>query len=98
MASHTPPTAEPLAARPPLVSDGASAVSATMLSQSPRLDRDSAIHSRRNGLIDSTPGFAGMVAPRSAAPGLPPVGAAPVAPGAEVHGVKRIGTAGRIIG
>ena len=34
----------------------ASAVSATMLSQSPRLDRDSAIHRRRNGLIDRTPG------------------------------------------
>ena len=54
--SHTPPTAEPLAARPPVASEGASTVSATMLSQSPRLDRDSAIHSRRNGLIESTPG------------------------------------------
>ena len=53
--SHTPLTAEPLAARPPVTSEGASAVSATMLSQSPRLDRDSAIHSRRNGLIDRTP-------------------------------------------
>src|SRR6266571_2655884 len=31
----------------PPASDGASAVSATMLSQSPRLDRDSAIQSRR---------------------------------------------------
>ena len=56
VASHTPPTAEPLAARPPEVSEGASAVSATMLSQSPRLDRDSAIHSRRNGLTERTPG------------------------------------------
>ena len=54
--SHTPPTAEPLAATPPEASDGASTVSATILSQSPRLDRDSAIHSRRKGLIDSTPG------------------------------------------
>ena len=33
----------------------ASTVSATMLSQSPRLDRDSAIHSRRNGRMESTP-------------------------------------------
>jgi hypothetical protein len=56
VASHTPPTAELLATAPPVASEGASAVSATMLSQSPRLDRDSAIHSRRNGLIDSTPG------------------------------------------
>src|SRR5450755_4983664 len=55
VASHTALTAEPLAAGPPDVSDGASTVSATMLSQSPRLDRDSAIHSRRNGLIDSAP-------------------------------------------
>jgi hypothetical protein len=56
VASQTPLTAEPLAARPPEASEGASAVRATMLSQSPRLDRDSAIHSRRNGLMDSTPG------------------------------------------
>src|SRR6185437_9643261 len=56
VASHTPPTAEPFATAPPEASDGASAVSATMLSQSPRLDRDSAIHRRRNGLIDRTPG------------------------------------------
>ena len=56
VASHTPPTAEPFATAPPEASEGASAVSATMLSQSPRLDRDSAIHSRRNGLIDRTPG------------------------------------------
>ena len=56
VASHTPTTAEPLAAAPPEASEGASAVSATMLSQSPRLDRDNAIHSRRNGLIDRTPG------------------------------------------
>ena len=56
VASHTPLTAEPLAATPPDASDGASTVSATMLSQSPRLDRDSAIHSLRNGLMERTPG------------------------------------------
>ena len=56
VASHTPLTAEPLAARPPVASDGASTVSATMLSQSPRLDSDSAIHNRRNGLMERTPG------------------------------------------
>jgi hypothetical protein len=39
-----------------------------------------------------------MVAPRSTAPELPPVGTTPVARGAEVHSVKRIGTAGRMIG
>ena len=54
--SHTALTAEPLAARPPEASEGASTVSATILSQSPRLDKDNAIHSRRKGLIDSTPG------------------------------------------
>src|SRR5208337_2869824 len=54
--SHTALTAEPLAAGPPDASEGASTVSATMLSQSPRLDRDSAIHSRRNGLMERTPG------------------------------------------
>ena len=56
VASQTPPTAEPLATAPPEASVGASAVSATMLSQSPRLDSDNAIQSRRNGLIDRTPG------------------------------------------
>ena len=56
VASHTPPTAELLATAPPPASEGASAVSATMLSQSPRLDSDSAIHSRRNGRMASTPG------------------------------------------
>ena len=74
VASHTPPTAEPFATAPPVASEGASAVSATMLSQSPRLDRDSAIHSRRNGLIDRTPCPAltpGMVAPRGAVSGFP---------------------------
>src|SRR5215467_449014 len=55
VASQTPPTAELLATAPPEVSEGASAVSATMLSQSPRLDRDNALHSARNGLMDSTP-------------------------------------------
>src|SRR5579875_3789181 len=36
-------------------SEGASAVSATMDSQSPRLDSDRAVHSRRNGLTDRAP-------------------------------------------
>ena len=36
------------------VRSAASASSAKMLSQSPRLDRDRAIHSRRNGLTDRT--------------------------------------------
>ena len=54
--SQTPPTAAALrgepAARP---GSSASVDSATRLSQSPRLDSDVAIHSRRNGLMDSTP-------------------------------------------
>ena len=53
--SQTPPTDELLATSLPWVSDGASAISARMDSQSPRLDSDSAIHSLRNGLIDRTP-------------------------------------------
>ena len=80
VASHTPLTAEPLAAGPPDVSDGASTVSATMLSQSPRLDRDSAIHSRRNGLMERTPGSRAWwrrAAPRPSCPrSAPPLGAA----------------------
>src|ERR1700733_11659482 len=39
----------------PCVTDGASASSARIDSQSPRLDSDSAIHRARKGLIDSTP-------------------------------------------
>src|ERR1700722_11977703 len=39
----------------PCVTDGASASSARIDSQSPRLDSDNATHSRRNGLIASTP-------------------------------------------
>ena len=78
--SHTALTAEPLAAGPPDVSDGASTVSATMLSQSPRLDRDSAIHSRRNGLMERTPGSRAWwrrAAPRPSCPrSAPPLGAA----------------------
>src|SRR5258708_26851308 len=50
---NTPPTAE-LAATPPRVRLGARAASARIDSQSPRLDRDSAIQRYRNGLIDST--------------------------------------------
>src|SRR5690349_7100290 len=53
---QTPPTAMAPAVsctrRP--VSEYASADSASRLSQSPRLDSDVAIHSRRNDLIDST--------------------------------------------
>ncbi len=64
VATQTPPTAVVCAAAaavidcPALcfcVSCAASASSAKMLSQSPRLESDSAIHSRRYGLIDSTP-------------------------------------------
>src|SRR5260370_42512825 len=51
---NTPPTAELLATPPPLVTWGASAISARIDSQSPRLDRDSAIQRYRNGLMDST--------------------------------------------
>src|SRR5215470_16112754 len=53
--SQTPPTAAPCAAGPRLpVSAEASVVRASRLSQSPRLDSDVAIHSRRNGRLDST--------------------------------------------
>ena len=80
VATQTPPTA--------VVSGGgracpavfasacaASASSAKMLSQSPRLESDSAIHSRRYALIDSTPWPAGMVAPRGAVAGESPFAA-----------------------
>ena len=53
--SHTPPTDELFATSLPWVRVGASAVSARMDSQSPRLDSDNATHSLRNGLIDRTP-------------------------------------------
>src|SRR6266700_6668440 len=52
--SQTPLTAEVWAAMPRLARMAASAVRASRLSQSPRLDSDVAIHSRRNGLMDST--------------------------------------------
>ena len=53
--SHTPPTAKPCSVAPRCpVRSKASDASASRLSQSPRLDSDSAIHSLRNGLIDST--------------------------------------------
>src|SRR5689334_20365143 len=52
--SQTPPTAAFCAAVPPPASLAASAVSASRLSQSPRLDSDVAIHRRRKGLMDST--------------------------------------------
>ena len=64
VAIQTPLTAALCAAVAPItlacpvcfpVSVAASTVSATMLSQSPRLDSDSAIHSRRNGRMESTP-------------------------------------------
>jgi hypothetical protein len=54
--SQTPPTALYWAADPVPASADASEARATRLSQSPRLDSDIAIHSRRNGRIDSTPG------------------------------------------
>src|SRR6516165_7170527 len=44
----------PAAAIPRLAKMAASAVSASRLSQSPRLDSDVAIHRRRKGLMDST--------------------------------------------
>src|SRR5579859_8249450 len=52
--SQTPPTAEAWAATPRFARKVASVVSASRLSQSPRLDSEVAIHSRRNGLMDST--------------------------------------------
>src|SRR5215472_18833707 len=52
--SQTALTAAPCAAIPRLVRIAASAVSASRLSQSPRLDSDVAIHRRLNGLMDST--------------------------------------------
>ncbi len=55
-ASQTPLTAVTCAVAPCFpVSTKASAVSASRLSQSPRLDSEPAIHSRRNGLMDSAP-------------------------------------------
>ena len=53
--TQTPLIDAVLASVLPCVTDGASASSARIDSQSPRLDSDSAIQSRRNGLIDSTP-------------------------------------------
>src|ERR1700733_2641520 len=53
--TRTPLIDEVFASVLPCVTDGASAISARIDSQSPRLDSDSAIHSRRNGLMDSTP-------------------------------------------
>src|SRR5215472_3133798 len=52
--SQTPLTAALDAAIPRLARMTASAVSASRLSQSPRLDSDVAIHRRRKGLMDST--------------------------------------------
>ena len=75
VASHTPATAALCAAIAPAVdcpavcfpvSSAASTVSARMLSQSPRLDRDSATHSRLNGLMDSTPDFSWALGDRRA--------------------------------
>src|SRR5580698_4062814 len=53
--TQTPLIAVVFARLLPCVTDGASHSSARIDSQSPRLDSDSAIHSARNGLIDSTP-------------------------------------------
>ncbi len=52
--SQTPLTAAVWAATPRLARTVASDVSASRLSQSPRLDSDVAIHRRRKGLMDST--------------------------------------------
>src|SRR5215475_7715449 len=52
--SQTPPTAAPRATTPSPARSEARVDSATRLSQSPRLDSDVAIHSRRKGLMDST--------------------------------------------
>src|SRR6266480_1436392 len=52
--SQTPPTAAPCAAEPLGARFEARVDSAIRLSQSPRLDSEVAIHSRRNGRIDST--------------------------------------------
>src|ERR1700722_18672259 len=53
--TQTPLIAVVFARLLPCVPDGASHSSARIDSQSPRLDSDSAIHSARNGLMDSTP-------------------------------------------
>src|SRR5215469_13968328 len=53
--TQTPLIDEVFARLLPCVTAGASATSARMDSQSPRLDSDSAIHSARNGLMESTP-------------------------------------------
>src|SRR6201996_1976787 len=53
--THTPLIDDVLARLLPCVTDGASASSARIDSQSPRLDSDSAIHSARNGLMERTP-------------------------------------------
>ena len=52
--SQTPPTAALCAAAPFPARSRASVDSATRLSQSPRLDSEVAIHSRRKGRMDST--------------------------------------------
>src|SRR5262245_11436385 len=52
--SQTPPTAAPRATTPFPARSDARVDSATRLSQSPRLDSEVAIHSLRNGLMDST--------------------------------------------
>src|ERR1700761_3602465 len=53
--TQTPLIDDVLARLLPCVTDGASATSARIDSQSPRLDSDSAIHNARKGRIDSTP-------------------------------------------
>src|SRR5580693_5417120 len=53
--TQTPLIEAVLASVLPCVTDGASASSARIDSQSPRLDSDSAIHRARKGLMDSTP-------------------------------------------
>jgi hypothetical protein len=53
--TQTPLIDEVFARVLPCVTDGASASSASIDSQSPRLDSDNAIHNARKGLIASTP-------------------------------------------
>src|SRR6516225_6433041 len=62
--SQTPLTAALDAAIPRLARMTASAVSASRLSQSPRLDSDVAIHRRLNGLMDSTLALAARLGDR----------------------------------
>ena len=84
-----------LATPPPLVTWGASAIRARIDSQSPRLDRESAIHRYRNGLMDSTLSPERLRLARRAR--RPVLRAIACGRGAEVHGV-RVSTASGVPG